>query len=340
VGAAWRAGPRARTAAVGALSREPDRRACSLSARTPPSGRHEFAHVNLHLMLAASYRPTAGDPHPHGSGAFSPTACGRLPDRLAGLDPRPLLELSPAAGEGHGAEEAIEACLAGNGEEIALVLWRSAVCTGQAVRPRAHRPRRAPARLHCGLRPGASIGIRPWRLHDAEADFAVWCSYKYLNAARVRSAAASSTSVTGAQPPCAQRRLPGARLRRLWGQSRRRALSYGAAVSRPAAWPLADQATPILVGTAACLAGDLQPRRHGAAAREAIELTTSRAADPPARGQVHIITPATAAARLSAVAAISGAETRACSRLSRTGMVCDGARLTSSGWRGCRIQPL
>jgi kynureninase len=100
-----------------------------------------------------------------------------------GLSPREaLIELAPAAGEDIVTEEAIEACLEQRGKEIALVLWPGVQFrTGQAFD--CARIVRAAQRAGCvvGLDHAHAIGNLPLRLHDDGADFAVWCSYKYLN---------------------------------------------------------------------------------------------------------------------------------------------------------------
>ena len=141
--------------------------------------------VNLHLMLASFYRPLGRRTRILiEAGAFSS-------DRHAvtsqivwrGLDPEStLLELPPAAGEATVSEQAIEDCLARHGAEIALVLWPGVQFrTGQAFD--IARIARAAHAAGCiaGFDLAHSIGNTPLDLHAADADFAVWCSYKYLN---------------------------------------------------------------------------------------------------------------------------------------------------------------
>ncbi len=101
-----------------------------------------------------------------------------------GLDPATdLIELAPAPGEDLVPEAAIEAFLAQHGASIALVLWPGLQFrTGQAfdlkrIAAAAHR-----AGAIAGFDLAHSIGNTPLSLHDDDADFAVWCSYKYLNA--------------------------------------------------------------------------------------------------------------------------------------------------------------
>jgi len=157
--------------------------------------------VNLHLMLASFYRPTGRATRIlMEAGAFSSDRHAVASQiAWAGLDPTAaLLELAPRAGEDTVPEETIEACLAEHGEQIALVLWPGVQFrTGQAFD--LARIVRAAHRHGCiaGFDLAHSIGNTPLALHEAEADFAVWCSYKYPERRTgLRSAAASSTSVT------------------------------------------------------------------------------------------------------------------------------------------------
>lgn len=142
--------------------------------------------VNLHLMLASFYKP-AGERRCIliEAGAFSSDRFAALSQlQWHGVDPQQsLIELSPRPGEDCIAEEAIEGLLAERGEEIALVLWPGVqYLTGQAfdLRRIAAAAHRAGAVIGFDL--AHSVGNMPVMLREAGPDFAVWCSYKYLNA--------------------------------------------------------------------------------------------------------------------------------------------------------------
>ena len=142
--------------------------------------------VNIHMMLASFYRPAgARTKILIETGAFSSDRHA-VASQIAwhGLDPRSeLIELSPAPGEDLIPEAAIEACLAKSGAQIALVLWPGVQFrTGQAFD--IARMTRAAHRAGCvmGVDLAHSIGNMPLSLHEDDVDFAVWCSYKYLNA--------------------------------------------------------------------------------------------------------------------------------------------------------------
>ena len=142
--------------------------------------------VNLHLMLAAFYRPSGARRRILiEAGAFSSDRHA-VASQIAwhGLDPaEALVELTPAAGADTIPEEAIESYLEEHGAEVALVLWPGVQFrTGQAFD--LGRIVGAAKRAGCvaGVDLAHSIGNMPLALHDIGADFAVWCSYKYLNA--------------------------------------------------------------------------------------------------------------------------------------------------------------
>jgi kynureninase len=142
--------------------------------------------VNIHMMLASFYRPNGSRTKILiEAGAFSSDRHA-VASQIAwhGLDPRTsLVELAPVAGQALIPEAAIEAYLEKSGGEVALVLWPGVQFrTGQAFD--IARLTRAAHRVGCliGFDLAHSIGNLPLALHNEGPDFAVWCSYKYLNA--------------------------------------------------------------------------------------------------------------------------------------------------------------
>jgi len=141
--------------------------------------------INLHLLLASFYRPT---PARHRilieAGAFpSDRHIVASHIRWHGFDPATsLLELAPRPGEELLDMADIEQCVAGTAPSLALVLWPGVQYrTGQAfdLAAIARCGRGAGARVGFDL--AHAIGNLPLALHDSGADFAAWCSYKYLN---------------------------------------------------------------------------------------------------------------------------------------------------------------
>jgi kynureninase len=142
--------------------------------------------VNLHLMLASFYKPVGKRVKILiEAGAFSSDRHAVASQLMwHGYSPdTALIELAPEPGAQGVTEAAVEACLERQGDEIALVLWPGVQFrTGQAFD--LARIVRASHRAGCiaGVDLAHSIGNMPLALHDYAADFAVWCSYKYLNA--------------------------------------------------------------------------------------------------------------------------------------------------------------
>lgn len=142
--------------------------------------------ANIHMMLASFYRPAGTRTKiVIEAGAFSSDRHA-VASQIAwhGLDPeRELIELAPREGEDLIPESAIEALLEKQGSEIALVLWPGVQFrTGQSFD--VGRLTRAAHGAGCliGFDLAHSIGNMPLSLHVDDADFAIWCSYKYLNA--------------------------------------------------------------------------------------------------------------------------------------------------------------
>jgi kynureninase len=137
--------------------------------------------VNLHLMLASFYRPSGRRVKiVIESGAFSSdrhAVASQLAWHRQNIDVA-LVELAADQGA-----DGVEAYLEQHGDEVALVLWPGVQFrTGQAfdLQRIIHAAHRAGA--IAGLDLAHSIGNMPLSLHNHDADFAVWCSYKYLNA--------------------------------------------------------------------------------------------------------------------------------------------------------------
>lgn len=141
--------------------------------------------VNLHLMMVSFYRPKGertkilieSDAFPSDKYAVASQL------RFHGYDPAEhLLELRPRAGEACLRMEDIAETIQREGPEIALVmLGNTNYYTGQyfdmaAITKLAHEQG-----CMVGFDCAHGAGNVPLNLHDTGADFAVWCTYKYLN---------------------------------------------------------------------------------------------------------------------------------------------------------------
>jgi kynureninase len=141
--------------------------------------------ANLHFMMASFYRPAGRRVKILiEAGAFSSDRHA-VASQLAwhGLDAQThLMELGPHPSQDLITTEAIESALEQVGDEIALVMWPGVQFrTGQSfdLARIAHAARRAGCMVGFDL--AHSIGNTPLALHSSDADFAVWCGYKYLN---------------------------------------------------------------------------------------------------------------------------------------------------------------
>ncbi|MFO1494588.1 MAG: kynureninase [Lysobacterales bacterium] len=141
--------------------------------------------TNLHLMLVSFYRPTPGRRKILIEARAFPSDRHAVASQIRyhGGDPQQdLIELAPLPGEHTISQAQIADTLARWGEQIALVLWPGVqYATGQrfdlaAITALAQRQGCA-----VGFDLAHAIGNVPVDLHASGADFAVWCSYKYLN---------------------------------------------------------------------------------------------------------------------------------------------------------------
>ncbi len=141
--------------------------------------------TNLHLMMVSFYRPTAERYKILiEAGAFpSDHHAMESQIRFHGFDPATaLIELEGDPDTGLVGIEAIERALTEHGSRIALVMWPGVQYrTGEAfdlaaIAKLAHKHGCA-----VGFDLAHAAGNLSLALHDSGADFAVWCSYKYLN---------------------------------------------------------------------------------------------------------------------------------------------------------------
>jgi kynureninase len=142
--------------------------------------------VNLHLMMATFYQPTKSrfkvlmeDP------AFpSDTYAIKTHIRHHGLDPKEALVLArPREGEFTIRTQDIVDLIEKHAQQLAIVLFAGInFFTGQLfdiekITTAAHNHG-----IIAGFDLAHAIGNVPLALHEWNVDFAVWCSYKYLNA--------------------------------------------------------------------------------------------------------------------------------------------------------------
>jgi len=142
--------------------------------------------ANLHLMMVSFYRPTSERyAILMEAGAF-PSDRHALESqvRFHGLDPADaLIELEPDEPDGTISMAAIERAIVQNASRLALVLWPGIQYrTGQAFDlPEIARLAHSAGAI-AGFDLAHAVGNLPLRLHGGDADFAVWCHYKYMNA--------------------------------------------------------------------------------------------------------------------------------------------------------------
>lgn len=141
--------------------------------------------TNLHLLLVSFYRPTVDRPkllieRP----AFpSDRYAAESQVRFHGFDPATtLLEIGPRPDEDNIRTEDILELLEREGRHIAAVLLPGVqYLTGQRFDIEAITAQAHAQGCIAGFDLAHAIGNVPLRLHDWNVDFAVWCSYKYLN---------------------------------------------------------------------------------------------------------------------------------------------------------------
>jgi len=141
--------------------------------------------VNLHLLMVSFFRPT-GERHKilMERGAFPSDRYAVVSQlRVHGFDPgASLIELAPRGGEDCLREEDVAQCIDREGETVALILLPGVnYATGQAFDLQAITAAGHAKGCVVGFDLAHAAGNLALQLHDSGADFAVWCSYKYLN---------------------------------------------------------------------------------------------------------------------------------------------------------------
>lgn len=141
--------------------------------------------VNLHLLMVSFYRPTATRfKIISEAGAFSSDMYAIESQlRYHGLNPdEAWIELKPRPGEYTLRTDDIVQTIVHHGNSLALVLLSGVqYYTGQFFNIKRISEAAHAAGAVAGFDLAHAIGNVPLHLHEDNVDFAVWCSYKYLN---------------------------------------------------------------------------------------------------------------------------------------------------------------
>lgn len=141
--------------------------------------------VNLHLMMATFYRPTAArnkimiEHHAFPSDHYAVES----QIKLHGFDPKTsLVEVKPDSNEETIRTVTICELIEEHKDELALVLLPGVqYYTGQFFDLKTIASAGRAYDIPVGFDLAHAAGNVPMELHDWDVDFAVWCSYKYLN---------------------------------------------------------------------------------------------------------------------------------------------------------------
>ncbi len=284
--------------------------------------------VNLHLMMVTFFRPGGGRNRILIEKSAFPSDRYAVVSQLEyhGLNAAEhLIEVEPRPGERGLRTEDLISLIEREGASLALVVLPGVqYLTGQCLDlpPLIAAARRAGA--HVGLDLAHSVGNTLLSLHDWNADFAVWCSYKYLNA--------GPGAVGGCfvhERHASERALP--RFAGWWGQRKATRFAMGpefTPIEGAEGWQLSN---PPILSTAPLLASlDIFKRAGIRRLREkSIALTRflQQLIEGLLPGQVDIITPGAAAERgcqLSLRIARPAHEAKRChDRLTAAGVIGD-----------------
>jgi len=142
--------------------------------------------VNLHLMMATFYRPTKSSFKILMEEPAFPSDTYAIKTQIAhhGLNPNDVLILArPRKGEFTIQTEDIVDLIEKHADQLAVVLLAGVnFFTGQLFDIERITAATRQRGIVVGFDLAHAIGNVPLSLHDWNVDFAVWCSYKYLNA--------------------------------------------------------------------------------------------------------------------------------------------------------------
>jgi kynureninase len=142
--------------------------------------------VNLHLMMATFYRPTKSRNRILMEEPAFPSDTYAIKSQIVhhGFDPKDALLLArPRKGEFTVRTEEIVDLIDKHGDQLAVVIIGAVnFFTGQLFDIEKITTAAQKRGIVVGFDLAHAVGNVPLGLHDWNVDFAVWCSYKYLNA--------------------------------------------------------------------------------------------------------------------------------------------------------------
>jgi kynureninase len=142
--------------------------------------------VNLHLMMATFYRPTKSRFKILMEEPAFPSDTYAVKTQIAhhGLNPNDALILArPRKGEFTIQTEDIVDLIEKHADQLAVVMFPGVnFFTGQLFDIKTITAAAQTAGIVVGFDLAHAVGNAPLKLHNWNVDFAVWCSYKYLNA--------------------------------------------------------------------------------------------------------------------------------------------------------------
>lgn len=141
--------------------------------------------VNFHLLFVSFYKPTNKRFKILMEGGAFPSDQYAVESQVIfhGFEPsNAIVELFPREGEFTLRTEDIISAIEQNADELTLVLFGGVnYYTGQFFDMEAIASAAHSAGAYAGFDLAHAVGNVPLQLHDWDADFACWCSYKYMN---------------------------------------------------------------------------------------------------------------------------------------------------------------